>query len=223
MKIFFRDDDLGWDTLRFQRLLQIFQNNEAKLNVAAIPKICYENFLKGTFSEFAPWMQVHTHGYAHVNWKASGKRCEFDENRSFEEVRTELTQGITLLQELFPQLYFPAFIPPWNNIAAKFIPLLPQAGYRMLSRSNSSNQIPAPDIQNLDVSINLHSATQKLQIPLKVVIEKIQQKKIAPVGILLHHAMMDDLDFIFLDQLLKALLKAHISTHFMSEFENATA
>ncbi|PJD94370.1 MAG: hypothetical protein CK425_11590 [Parachlamydia sp.] len=220
MKIFFRDDDLGWDTQRFQMLLQVFLKNNTKLNVAAIPKICQENYVKGTFADYAELLQIHTHGYAHINWKATGKRCEFDEHRSLEVVRTELTQGMTLLQELFPLLYFPAFTPPWNNIAARFLPLLPQIGYRILSRSTASNQIPAPEIQNLDVSINLHSVRQKLQIPLNVVLEKIKLDYPKPLGILLHHTMMDDLDFAFLDQLLKLLAKEHISTHFFSEFAN---
>lgn len=218
MKIFFRDDDLGWDPQLFQRLLQVFLNHQMKLNASAIPLVCSKTYSPGVFAEHATFLQIHTHGYAHLNRKATGKRSEYDESRSLEEVEKEFILGKSILESLFPNLYYPAFIPPWNTIDEKFIPLLPKAGYQILSRSSATNQIPAKGIQSLDVSISLHSRQGKLQVQLKPLLEKIKNTP-QPAGILLHHSMMDDLDFLYLDNLLKALPEEDIIPHFFSELK----
>ncbi|MBS4168197.1 polysaccharide deacetylase family protein [Parachlamydia sp. AcF125] len=221
MKVFFRNDDLGWDRERFQKLLNLFASHHTKLNVAAIPTSCLELYLPKTFAEYQGLLQIHTHGYAHVNRIQIGKRCEFDETRSCEEVEKEMQAGKTILEKLFPNLYFPAFTPPWNNLPDKFVPALLKTGYKILSRSDVSHTTPALDIQNLDVSLSLHSSKRKLYIPHTFILDEIKKREgsLQPYGILLHHAMMDDLDFSFLDLLLKKFQERRITAYFFSELQ----
>lgn len=218
MKVFFRDDDLGFETKLFQKLLDLFAQHQSKLNVSAIPKLCFDTLTEGTFSDYKSTLQIVTHGYAHVDRTVSGKRSEYDASRSIEEVEKELILGKSILEKLFPNLYFPAFVPPWNTLAEKFIPLLSKAGYLILSRSKATNQIPAVGIQSLDVSISLHSKQDKLQLPLPGLLEKIKTTP-QPVGILLHHSMMDELDFYYLGNLLKAFKDENIIPYFFSELK----
>ncbi|CCB85550.1 putative uncharacterized protein [Parachlamydia acanthamoebae UV-7] len=219
MKIFFRDDDLGWNRERFQKLLNLFASHQTKLNVAAIPRSCEELYLPKTFADQQNILQIHTHGYAHVNRIPIGKRCEFDETRSLEDVEKEMGEGKEILEKLFPNLYFPAFTPPWNNLPDKFVPTLIKVGYKILSRSDASHTTPAVGIQNLDVALSLHSSKRKLYIPHTFILDEVRKSSLHPYGILLHHAMMDDLDFSFLDLLLKKLNEENVTAYFFSELQ----
>lgn len=216
MKLFFRNDDLGWNPREFSQLLDLFVQNGHKLNVAAIPMACLETYEPGSFANTAPYLQIHSHGLAHFDHAEFGKKCEFGDNRTRESVAQDLQKSKAIAEELFGELYYPAFTPPWNRISDQFIPLLKEAGFEVLSRDGDKNA-SFPGLQELNIDVDLHTCKVPVQLTPEELVERIQSGDRKTLGIMLHHKHMARKDYDDLDRLLKILNEREIPSHFFSE------
>jgi hypothetical protein len=223
MWLFFRDDDLGWSPKEFARLLTLFAKHDQKLNAAAIPGAISEAVLKESIPysyQASPFLQVVTHGFQHTNHASEGKKSEYAYGRSFESVRSELEFGRKTLQEQFEN-YYPCFVPPWNRMDDAYLGLLPNCGYRMLSREEKSakNAAPAP-VPEFNVSVDLHTRKDGSRLTAKEIFQglaRANESGIDSMGVMLHHGKMTDADFETLDELLKNLSKRCIQSVFFSD------
>lgn len=223
MWLFFRDDDLGWNPREFARLVTLFAKHDQKLNAAAIPSLLSDDVLAESIPysyQAAPFLQIVSHGYSHTNHEAEGKKSEFGASRSAADVRAELEFARKSLEGRLEN-YFPCFVPPWNRIDDKFLPLLSEAGFLMLSRETEvalkSDRAPVPEF---NVVIDLHTRKDNERLGAKEIFRDLARRHEAGedhAGVMLHHGRMTDEDFATLDELLKNLTKRNIRSVFYSD------
>lgn len=78
---------------------------------------------------------VLQHGYAHDNRAPAGaRRCEIVADRPLPYVLGDLAAGRARLEQLLGERVLPVLVPPWNRIDKAIVRLLPEVGYRALSR-----------------------------------------------------------------------------------------
>lgn len=217
-RLFFRNDDLGWDLAKFARLLDLFARAGHKLNAAAIPLICLEVYDRMTFSTYQHVLEVHAHGLAHLDHEASGKKNEFGPARDCQAVKRDLRQAYELTETTFSGLFFPAFTPPWNRMEMEYMQLLPESGFKLLSRDGDKTAAIA-GLTEINIDIDLHTAKVERAWSVELLLEEIntighQQET---VGIMLHHKHMRDADYVFLQAFLERLTRERIATYFFSE------
>ncbi len=221
MQLFFRNDDLGWNKPEFDRLLNLFIQTNQKLNAAAIPSVCAEAYSESFFDNAKDYLQVHAHGYAHLDYETQGKKCEFGLSRNIESVQEDLKRSFQITSKHFSKIFYPAFTPPWNRMAMEYIPLLKEVGFKALSRDGHS-KIKDSGLEEINVNIDLHTQKKPIKYTVSSLWEEVQkQAKIDPqVGIMLHHKHMTESDFEFLKDFLEFLNQNTIKTYFYSELVN---
>jgi len=222
MNIFFRADDIGWDHGPFLRLAGLFALEGLKLNAAAIPLACRHAGARIALAPFRGRVEVHSHGLTHLDHESAGKKCEFGESRGEDEVLRDLVLSRRTLERLFRGLYFPAFVPPWNRFSARFLPLLPRAGFRCLSRDGRL-RADVPGLAELNVGIDLHTSRAPGPATPEALLSAVAEAaaRAPAVGIMLHHAKMGDADFDFLADFLALIKDRGARTFFLSELAGA--
>lgn len=223
MRLFFRDDDLGTNPAEFARLVTLFAKHDQKLNAAAIPAGLSEDMIRASIPysyQAAPFLQVVTHGYSHVNHEASGKKCEYGVSRESYDVQRELHFGRHALAEQFEN-YFPCFVPPWNRIHDFHLPHLKSAGFLMLSRETevAAKSSPAP-VPEFNVCLDLHTRKDGERLSAPDIFRALSLRQEAGedhTGVMLHHNRMTEEDFATLDEVLRELSRRGVPTFFFSE------
>jgi hypothetical protein len=185
--VFFRDDDAGWADERLFALLDVFERRGVPLDVAAIPaalspRVARELLARG--------VAVHQHGFAHVDHERAGRKCEFGPGRSREAQLRDLAAGRARLRDLLGDAVEPIFTPPWNRCTQQTADCLAELGFACLSRE--SRAAPLDGIAELPVHVDW--------LKRDGLAERLRDD--GPVGIMLHHAVMDDADLRELDALL---------------------
>ncbi len=219
--VFFRMDDLGWYHGQFLKAIELFRRSGQKLNVAAIPMNCHEAFSTNPVADFKEVIQIHTHGFTHLDHQNAGKKAEFGSHRHKRGVLRDLLKGKQLLESLFGDQYYPAFIPPWNRMDSAFFPLLVESQYRVLSRDGAS-QSATPGLIDINVSIDVHTKKGAERQTLDELWEEIlkQQSEQSHVGIMLHHKYMSEDDFKVLQGLIERMDKNGMKTYFFEDLVN---
>jgi len=223
MDLFFRADDIGWDYERFERLAGLFVSHGLKLNAAAIPLVVLQSRAKLDLDRFEGFLEMHGHGLAHLDYESSGKKSEFGDSRSDDDVRHDLERSYEAMRRLFGTLFFPAFVPPWNRLADRFLPRLPEAGYVMLSRDGRERAQTAGLVER-NVGVDLHTSRKPPPPTPEALWDEVQRLEAAgapAVGVMLHHARMDEAAFSFLEGFMRLLNERGTSSVFLSEAARA--
>ena len=208
VNVFFRDDDVDEDETTLRRMLAIFAQKNVPVICGVIPAKLTNECVK-LLAKFPTTTEIVQHGWQHVNHELTGRKCEFGSSRSFDEQCADIARGQARLHEAFGNHWFPAFIPPWNRCTPQTYQALEQLGFRVLSQLRSD----APLItgfawQEVSVTLDLYrwkdGATLKPQAELlQAIAQQFMQPQ--PIGIMLHHKVMNDEAFLFLEQLLEVL------------------
>ena len=206
--IFFRDDDVDIDEENLHRLLTIFADRKIPLIAGVIPKLLIGDCIK-LLSEFSEFTELVQHGWQHKNHEILQRKCEFGNSRNFAEQFSDLAAGQKIMNEAFGENWFPAFIPPWNRCTEITHRALDELGFRVLSKLRGS-QAPVTSFQFREISVTLDIFRWENGATLKSaedIYEELTQQivKGAPIGIMLHHKVMADEAFLFIEQLLDAL------------------
>ena len=214
---FFRNDDVGWEDARLFALLRIFNNYHVPIDLAVIPKSVLQITAKRLCKLVAndPWqVSVHQHGYAHANHEKIGRQCEFGESRSRELQLADITAGKQRLLELFGPVTESIFTPPWNRCTTITADCLQEAGFSALSRDASATPFNARDLLELPVSVDWFAKRKKVPLTLAELGELVGAAASgpSPVGVMLHHAIMNEEEREKLGKLLQ-LLSSHSQAH----------
>lgn len=218
-KIFFRIDDLGWQEVKFIPVLELFARLGHKLNAEAIPLAVLESIPPGKYQKFKSSLEVHCHGFSHLDHQNAGKKSEFGSQRKAEGVLRDLRRGQEILRTIFGEMYFPIFTPPWNRIDENFAGLLAEAEFRGISRDGDqkfSTKTPR-HFKELNISLDLHTRKNGERYSKEEFFADLERNKTSPLGIMLHHKPMVDGDLELLEEILTELNERKISSHFMSE------
>ncbi len=206
--IFFRDDDVDIDEENLHRLLTIFADRKIPLIAGVIPKLLTGDCIK-LLSEFSEFTELVQHGWQHKNHEIIERKCEFGISRNYDEQLSDLAAGLKIMNDAFGENWFPAFIPPWNRCTETTHRALDEIGFRVLSKLRGS-QPPVTGFQFREISVTLDIFRWQNDATLKSSEEMYEElsKQIvegAPIGIMLHHKVMTEDAFLFIEQLLDAL------------------
>jgi peptidoglycan/xylan/chitin deacetylase (PgdA/CDA1 family) len=187
----FRDDDAGWDDGALWALLDVFEDAGVGVDVAAIPMaVMYACGRELAARRTDGLVHVHQHGLAHTNHEAVGRKCEFGLSRGRARQAADIRLGRELLEDRLGAPIEPVFTPPWNRCSADTADAVLAAGHVVLSRDLSAGCLARPGLVEVPVSIDWSSrrpATPAARA------DAIAADIAAggPVGVMLHHAVMD--------------------------------
>ena len=194
---FFRDDDAGWSDDRLFRLLDLFSGHDLPLDLAVIPRAttpALAREIRARIQASGELIGLHQHGFAHKNHETEGRKCEFGSSRSGAQQERDIESGKALLAEFFGPLVRPIFTPPWNRCTAVTADCLLRLGFRTLSRDKSAKPFGLAGLQELPVSIDWFARHKGSRLDLNRVGELIAGAidDSEPIGIMFHHALMDE-------------------------------
>lgn len=209
-QFFLRDDDIDVVEDSLVTLLGICQKHLVPVNLAVIPGGLTNYaaaFLREQLSKRPCCIELHQHGWKHVNHEPIGKKCEFGPSRSADEQFTDIAEGKARMDEAFGEAWMPAFTPPWNRCTDDTCRALERLDFSVLS---TDRQLQATNyrFQQVPVTLDLYRWKGKPELrPAEEIIRSLleQIKRGQTVGILLHHKVMNDEAFSFLDSLLETI------------------
>lgn len=213
ISFFFRNDDAGWEDARLFELLDVFADYDVPIDLAVIPKSISRQTgacLRKRLEESPESISAHQHGYAHVNHEETGRKCEFGESRSTETQRADIAAGKALLNDLLGPVTESIFTPPWNRCTASTATGLLREGFTLLSRDITATRFNTPGLSELPVSVDWFGHRKKMRLTPNEIGESLSKAASSngPVGVMLHHALVDDLERQRLGELLE-LLSSH--------------
>ena len=212
--VFFRDDDAGWGDDRLWALLDLFDRRALPVDLAVIPAELRPTLAAElTVRARAGGVLLHQHGFAHANHEPTGRKCEFGPARSYEAQAADITRGAAILADAFGELVAPVFTPPWNRCTAVTADALADAGFAVLSRDSTATPLPDARIPEVPVTVDWFGSRKGVRWTPYELAGRLAAaiRSDGPVGIMLHHAVTDDGEFVALGALL-ALLSTHPNT-----------
>ena len=206
---FVRDDDVGWEDDELHRLLDVVIRFQVPTALAAIPAALGSRLasdLRTLVTARAPMLSVHQHGFAHVNHEPAGRKSEFGASRPRAVQRQEIADGRDRLQHLLGVALPPIFTPPWNRCTRDTGECLVELGFQILSRDITAEPIAVARLRELPVCLDwtgrrgarMGAARWGETIARAIVLH-------APIGVLLHHAVMTADDRRMFSELLQVL------------------
>ncbi len=209
--LFFRDDDADVDEETLWRLLDLFLAHRRPLNLEVIPGRLERGAaekLRRRAKEAPALLELNQHGWRHLNHETTGRKCEFGPSRDFETQRADIAAGKTRMEEAFADLWHPVFTPPWNRCTADTHRALDQLGFRVFSKDRGRDLVDGYGFREISTTLDLYRWKDGAQMrPAEEILRDmlIQFEQPGPVGLLLHHKVMNAAAFAFLDWLLGEL------------------
>ena len=193
--LFFRDDDGGWEDVRLRALLELHERHGMPLDLALIPDALSPQLVRDLERRAArsDALGLHQHGRTHLNHESAGRKCEFGPSRKAVDQYTDIESGKRLLAECFGAHVDPIFTPPWNRCTQVTVVSLCALGFGVLSRDAGAEELDLLDLRELPVSIDWCSRaeTRPSLADLGKRLGDVAARP-GPVGIMLHHAVMDE-------------------------------
>ncbi|WP_445369651.1 hypothetical protein ACH5Y9_11095 [Methylomonas sp. BW4-1] len=218
LEIFFRDDDAGWDDGRLFDLLDCFQACQVPIDLAVIPQAISENLAEAVLGHWRRnsfMLGLHQHGYSHHNHESQGRKCEFGISRSEERQFKDLVAGKQQLERLFGSALDSIFTPPWNRCSQATADSLIKLGFQALSRNRGAAPLHTGRLLEIPVAIDWCGIRIKSAQPWialgQAIADSLHPPHSVPLGIMLHHAVMDGDDLEHLQALLQ-LFREHPNT-----------
>jgi len=218
-KVIVRVDDIGGKNQQAEALILAFCKLGVKVTCAVVPywltSDCID-FMVNISKQFPGLIEVHQHGYAHINYSDAGEEYEFGPNRTFEQQRSDILAGRRVLEKFLGRLFSPVFTPPYNAFDENTLLALRQAQYCGISSyadHDPSDLLPeySPDIDCFE----WHPTREKKWD--NIVLEWRNSSHLKLRGFILHPRFME-LDNIppFVDNLASLINKEAISVTFSS-------
>ena len=213
ISFFFRDDDAGWEDARLFELLDVFADHNVPIDLAVIPKSISNSTareLRKLIEERPENISAHQHGYAHVNHEQTERKCEFGNSRSSALQHTDIAAGKALLNERLGPITESIFTPPWNRCTVATAVCLRLEGFTVLSRDITATQFGMQGLNELPVSIDWFGRRKGVRLTPNQIGESLSKAASSqtPVGVMLHHALVDEDERQRIGELLK-LLSSH--------------
>lgn len=210
LDVFLRDDDAGWEPERLER--QVGQCNAfgLPLDLAVIPAAvtdeCAALLLRLRRAHTAG-LHWHQHGWTHTNHEPTGRACEFGPSRSAADIRRDIAAGQQVMTARFGQTLDPIFTPPWNRCTDTTAQVLCDLGFAVLSRDTTAPPVHLPSLIECPTTTDWFAKRhgERLDREAWAIAAATAFAGRGPVGLLLHHAVMDDAEFEALDPVLRLI------------------
>jgi hypothetical protein len=207
VEFFLRDDDAGWDDDRLFAMLDVVARRRLPIDLAVIPEALGPELarpLSQLWAQSDGRLGLHQHGFAHRNHEPHGRKCEFGPSRARDAQRRDLLEGRELLESLLPGQIQAAFTPPWNRCERITAELLAESGCRVLSRHVGESPASVPGLADVPVSVDWSYAKREGRRLTRAQLGELAAERVqlgGPVGVNLHHAVMDGAELEQLDEL----------------------
>jgi hypothetical protein len=213
VRFFFRDDDVGWCDERLFELLDLFAACALPIDLAAIPETVTPGLAKRLrirIDGSAGQIEIHQHGFAHVNHEPTGRKYEFGPSRPGSLQRRDIELGRRRLRDLLGPILPPIFTPPWNRCTAATAECLVGLGFQVLSRDASAVPIANDRLVELPIRVDWFAHRKGERLSRSALGRRLagEVEASAAVGIMFHHALMDADERRAADELL-GLLASH--------------
>jgi peptidoglycan/xylan/chitin deacetylase (PgdA/CDA1 family) len=189
--VFFRDDDAGWRDDRLLPLLDVFERAGAPIDLAAIPDALSESsarVLAARWRAAPARVRIHRHGFAHENHEPpDARKCEFGPSRPAELQYENIVRGQGLLHDRLGVAPDPVFTPPWNRCTADTARGLRAAGIPIFSRESRAAPLDVDGVVEVPVAVDW----ARLRRPELGDALAHAVRRGGPLGVMLHHAVMD--------------------------------
>jgi hypothetical protein len=215
LKIFLRDDDGGWDDDRLRQLVDLCDRLDATLDLAAIPHALNATTGAWLAARIGDRLGCHQHGYTHANHATTGRKCEFGTERDYETQLADLREGWMLLERRLDGRADPIFTPPWNRCSQATVDALTTLGFRALSRDAGAAPLRLDDLRSIPVHVDwmkhrlgtmpvagVESTPDRARLATLIAEACTREEEL---GLMLHHAVMQEADFEALAELLSTL------------------
>ncbi|HEU0176705.1 MAG TPA: hypothetical protein VFV58_20760 [Blastocatellia bacterium] len=219
LRLFFRNDDVDEDEAPLRRLLRLFMERNTPINLGVIPgrltAACVELLAQSTGAAPA-LLELNQHGWLHLNHEREGRKCEFGPSRTYAEQLADIAQGQARMTEAFGPNWFPVFIPPWNRCTEDTRRAIDHLGFRALSAKLGRSVVTGYRFEEISITLDLYHWNDgaRLKTPDEVIDDLISQlSRQKPIGVALHHKVMDEHAFSFLGSLIDSLA-AHPAVRF---------
>jgi hypothetical protein len=216
LTVFFRDDDAGWSDERLFALLALFDELEVPIDLAVIPDAIGPEVAARLAhrARTSARLGFHQHGFTHVNHEPAGRKCEFGPSRPIEAQRRDIEEGRERLLALFGAELDPIFTPPWNRCMSETGACLLDAGIAILSRDRSAEPLDVDGLLECPVASDWLLKRGGTRVARDVWAAEFAQAIATmdtPLGVMLHHAVMDDEERDALRRALRMLQsRAHV-------------
>ncbi|MEZ4713155.1 MAG: hypothetical protein R3A44_38560 [Caldilineaceae bacterium] len=209
--MFLRDDDINEDEDTLRQLLDISLARAVPVNLEVIPGSLTDAGarLVADHKRFTPHLvELDQHGWIHANHAVEGRKCEFGLSRSYAQQLDDIARGKALLEATFDELFSPVFTPPWNRCTPNTYQVLHELGFRIFSGMTGQAPVTGYAFRDISVTLDLYrwKGNPTMKAPQEIMTDLVAQIEAgAPIGLLLHHKVMDADAFDFLDALLRTL------------------
>jgi peptidoglycan/xylan/chitin deacetylase (PgdA/CDA1 family) len=195
---------------RFARLLNLFKHYRIPLCLAVVPAWLTRlrwHRIKGLGGKSASLWCWHQHGWRHVNHETVGKKQEFGSARTPSEIKQDLMRGKRRLEHLIEEAFYPVFTPPWNRCSLNTLQVLRDLGYVAVSRSRNSLPASPEELPDFSMDVDLHTRREtNPEASWNNLFTALQHSlSNGCSGIMIHHQLMNDAAFDYLEILLKIL------------------
>ena len=211
--LWWRDDDATRPGAPLERLLALASDHSVPLALAVIPALL-DPALGPRVRDHGK-VAVLQHGFAHRDHSAAGeKSVELGARRPRDEVRDELRRGFARLASAFGEDVLPVLVPPWNRIAAHWLPELPPLGLRGLSTfTPRPAPEPVPGLRQVNCHVDLIDwrggrGGREHGLLAREVAGNLRARREGgadagePTGLLTHHLVHDDSAWAFVETFL---------------------
>lgn len=206
---FFRDDDAGWANDHLFALLDRFAAYDMPIDLAIIPRAVDSPLaaaLQSRVDGNPRLLGLHQHGYAHTNHEPTGRKCEFGPNRTAIAQWADIATGQSVLQNQFGPSLDSIFTPPWNRVSQCTIDCLIELSFAAVSRDATATALNTRGLNEINVALDWQkkrSADAVGNSLASCITDSVASGQ--PIGIMLHHAVMDDADLENVSVLLRTL------------------
>lgn len=217
--LWWRDDDAVDVTSALDELRRVAQ---VPLALAVIP-MAMDRPLQdrlGPYLQSWSGLRVLQHGVGHLNHAAEGaKKSEFPATRGLGEIELALTVAANFLRDALGKVVLPVLTPPWNRIGEPALGLLPQLGFRGVTRFDEfpyAAEAPAaalfPQFREINTQIDVIDwrgtrGFVGVEQALGRLVAHLAARRTGvvdaatPTGILTHHLVHDTATWRFLENL----------------------
>jgi hypothetical protein len=211
LHIFLRDDDVDVDEGPLRHLLELSLSRCVPLNLEIIPAGLTDAAAKllDYYTRCCPTLvELHQHGWQHVNHEPTGRKCEFGVSRQVGQQLQDIARGKRLLEARFEERFYPAFTPPWNRCTEETFQVLDALDFHVLSKDTGRQTVSGYHFREISVTLDFYrwKGGATLKAPEDIIAQLVAQMPTHnPIGLMLHHKVMDAYAFAFLDRLLEEL------------------
>lgn len=208
--VFFRADDIGIPSPRFQQLIECFQKHKLPLCLATVPSWLTKTRLREirrlTGADSSQWCW-HQHGRVHRNFEKTGKKQEFGPSRAKSDIYAGIAKGRERLEQLLETDFQPFFTPPWNRCSGDTLQALADLRFKAVSRSKGAQPKTVHSLPDYQVNVDLHTRKEAApQLALENFLAELEQGIGSGLcGIMIHHQRMNSSALELLDILLGLL------------------